>query len=99
MLEKNEMIKEQLWQHLQEKERHRKRRLAKQNEKKRIEELSQISWMNVKDNGVWKQRCYRSKVSKHLKKQANKKVRYYEGGLASERAGYKKIYDYWYELI
>lgn len=98
MLSREQINQEKLQAHLQEKQLYRQRRAAEKKAKEDIEHLSKISWMNVVDRGDWKQRCYRGKRSKYIKKQANKKTRRYQGGIASG-SNYKKTSEYWYELI
>ena len=44
------------------------------------------------------QRIYRGKRSKYLKRQSNKAIRKYKGGLHRGYQNIHKIYDYWYEL-
>ena len=56
----------------------------------------------VRENGKYVKRCYRANhapgYSGWLKKQASKKFRRYNGELANGCA-YKKLFDYWWELI
>jgi hypothetical protein len=56
----------------------------------------------VHENGKYVKRCYRANhapgYSGWLKRQASKKFRRYNGELANGCA-YKKIFDYWWELI
>lgn len=67
-------------------------------EKRHIEHLYQISWMNVIDNGEWKQRVYRGKRSAFLKKWSNKKIRNYNGELPKKGNNHHKVFDFWWEL-
>lgn len=50
-----------------------------------------------KDDEEYYIRFYRGKRSKYLKKLSNKKVRKYDGEI-SGKGGYKKLFDYWWEL-
>ena len=50
-----------------------------------------------RDGKEYYKRYYRGKRSKYLKKLSNKKVRRYNGEI-SGKGGYKKLFDYWWEL-
>lgn len=55
-------------------------------------------YIKDKINGdqYWK-RVYRGKRSKYLKKISNRKLRRYHGEIGG-KCGYKRIFDYWWEL-
>lgn len=74
------------------------RRDYKQKEKKRLEFLSKVSWIGVMERSGYLQRCYRGKRSAHLKKQSNRKIRYYKGDISSKGRMCHKLFDFWWEL-
>lgn len=70
----------------------------KQKYKQRLEKLSHIRWWAVADMGTHKNRCYMSNRRKYARKQSNKKVRKYNKGI-SNGGNYRKIYDFWWEVL
>lgn len=75
----------------------RDRRSMKQKENQRMEFLKEIHWGVVTDMNGFNQRIYRGKRSRYLKKKSNKQVRKYKDKIASG-AGYRKVFDFWWEL-
>lgn len=69
--------------------------------KKRYKRLGGWSYSNLlyydKDKGRYI-KDYRGRRSKAIKKQSNRKIRYYKGDLGSELGNYKKISEFWWEL-
>ena len=75
-------------------------------EKRKYERIYRISLISCLPSGVDKKerdgkeyykRYYRGKRSKYLKRLSNKAVRRYKGDI-SGKGGYKKLFDYWWEL-
>lgn len=55
------------------------------------------SWWTVWDKGTHKVRCYISPRAKHHKKYSNKKVRKTQS--VGNHGNYRKVYDYWWEVL
>lgn len=70
----------------------------KQIGRKKLDKLyDEAGWWTVCDKGTHKVRCYIGS-SKHHKKYSNKKVRQYKGYIGSG-SSYRKLYDYWWEVL
>ena len=52
----------------------------------------------IKNPKPYYKRVYRSKRSKYLKRQSNKKIRKYKGELHNGYQHIHKLYDFWWEL-
>lgn len=70
----------------------------KQKYKQRLEKLCHIRWWAVTDMNTHKRRCYMSGRRKYARKQSNKKVRNYKSGI-SNGGNYRKVYDFWWEVL
>lgn len=70
----------------------------KQIDKHRLDKLVNYGWWIVSTRKSYKRRIYFSGRKGTIKHISNKKVRKYKGDIA-DGAGYRKIYDYWYELF
>ena len=70
----------------------------KQIDKKKIEKLDGTKWWLVNNVKPYKRRDYFGKRRKHIKRVSNRKVRQYKEDI-SDGGYYRKIYDYWWELI
>ena len=55
------------------------------------------SYTDNPDDTLYIRREYRGQRSAYLKNQSNRKIRRYRGDISSG-CGYRKIYDYWWEL-
>ena len=88
--------------HKHEPKKKYKKRLNQYERKKidkiKLDKLSKIRWWAVWDNGKYKSRCYLSDRRKFAKKMANKKIRQYKGDIGNGSC-YRKIYDYWWEVL
>lgn len=70
----------------------------KQIDKYKLDKLVNVNWWSVSTRKPYKRRVYYSGRKGTIKRISNKKVRKYKGDIA-DGAGYRKIYDYWYELF
>lgn len=77
--------------------------IKEKNNNERIYKINQsrycASGVSLKErNGKeWYAHYYRGKRSKYLKKLSNKKIRKYKGEI-NGKGGYKRLFDYWWEL-
>lgn len=54
-------------------------------------------WVEHPEDTCYVKRCYRGRRSKYLKQVGNRRVRRYKGYIPNN-GGYKKVFDFWWEL-
>ena len=74
--------------------RHKRKRICKN----KLDKLENVQWWAVSDVGTHKYRCYLSGRRKVARKVSDRKVRKYKKGI-SNGGNYRKIHDYWYEVL
>lgn len=67
-------------------------------DKKKLDKLYGVVWWAVWNNGEYKGRSYLSNRKKFAKKMTNKKIRQYKGSIGNGSC-YRKIYNYWWEVL
>jgi hypothetical protein len=67
-------------------------------DQKKLSKLYNETWWAVQDCGEYKKRCYIGSRTTFLKKYSNKIVRRYVNEVSVKGNGYRRLFDYWWEI-